>query len=223
MQVKCIIVCFIVFAYCNSGFSQDTAKYYYPSGQLRLLHVKVDSTVIYEKIFYENGRLMVEGYMKFVDGSYRLLNVKAYYDDGAVKSVFCDTSYTLYERNGSAYLHKQMKDGIENGDGFIYQNGLLFIQNHYRNGQKDGRQISYYMRSGKLAAEENYSNGRLDGLSKNYDTLGNISMTLLYKNGAVLRATYFDPTEKIIRTSDGQAEDKKRQQTENFSKDALHR
>jgi antitoxin component YwqK of YwqJK toxin-antitoxin module len=165
---------------------------------------------------------MTDGYMRFMDGEYRLLNLKAYYKNGTVKVISCDTSYTMYEPGGKVYSHCQMQDGVKNGNSFNYIDGLLMIRGHFKNGQRDGKQISYHMGSGKLASEENYANGKLDGPVKEYDTLGNISRKILYKNGSVIKATYFDSTGEIIGTTDGQEYDKNRKNVENFSKDATH-
>jgi hypothetical protein len=55
MPAKPIILFFIFSAYYNNGLSQDTEKYYFPSGQLKLLQAKVDSSTLYEKEFYDIG------------------------------------------------------------------------------------------------------------------------------------------------------------------------
>ena len=92
----------------------------------------------------------------------------------------------MYEPNGEVYFHHQTKDGIKNGESFTYFEGLLVLHGQYKNDQKNGRQISYYA-TGKIFSEENYLNDRLDGMLKDYDTLGNISDAVLYRNGVVVR------------------------------------
>jgi antitoxin component YwqK of YwqJK toxin-antitoxin module len=112
-------------------FAQDsTNKSFYPNGQLRGFQIKKDSVTVYEKVFYENALTEGEGIARLINGKFRPIQYKSFYEDGSIKVLTCDTS--IYDPDGKISSHAQLKNGLKSGNYVSYLDGKLFLQHNLK-------------------------------------------------------------------------------------------
>ena len=192
------IIFFILIS--KASFCQDsTNKIYYPSGQLKSFQIKRDSLNIYEKDFYENGKVSGEGFGSFTNGKYNAKNYKRYYETGILKATFTDTLLEAFEEDGRIYMHVEMFNGIKNGEFRSYLVNKLSMVMHYKNGKKDGLLKSFNVKTGKISMEENYKDDKQTGPSRHYDENGKIKKEVFYEEDCPIKVIYYGKNSNPIK------------------------
>ncbi len=184
---------------CDCHSQDSTHKMYYPGGQLKSFQIRRDSSLVYEKDFYESGKLAGEGLGSIAKGKYIPKQFKMYYENGVLKSNNCDSVLVEYDSVGRMYLHIPKVNGVMNGESQYYLENKLGSVINYKNGKRDGLTIVYDLKTGMKAFEENYKNGIQVGSSKYYDEKGQLQKEVFHQ-GLLVKVIYYDKNLKPIRT-----------------------
>lgn len=198
--MRLLIIIFFLTTSKTCLCQDSTNKIYYPSGQLKSFQIKKDSQNIYEKDFYENGKVSGEGFGSFTNGKYNAKNYKRYYETGILKATFTDTLLEAFEEDGRIYMHVEMENGIKNGEFRSYLVNKLSMIMHYKNGKKDGVSKSFNIKTGKVSMEENFKNGLQTGPARHYDENGKLTKEIFYEGDCPVKAIYYDKSSKPIKT-----------------------
>ena len=200
MTMRFQLVIFLLTLLAYDTFAQDsTNKSFYANGQLRGFHIKKDSVTVYEKVFYENGSTSGEGIARLINGKYRPIQYKSFYEDGSIKVLTCDTSTTIYNPDGKISSHFQLKNGLKNGNSVFYLEDKLYFTLQFINDKRDGLQISYDLDTGKKSLEETYKNDKKFGVTKHYNKDGRIIKEIYYNDDCPTMAVYFDKNGKVTK------------------------
>lgn len=148
----------------------------------------------YSKIFYPNGKVSSEGYMRNgkPDGYW-----KTYYPTGVIKSEgnrrnhLLDSTWNFYNELGDTLQKVNYILGKRNGYTIEYfvasskdpmNKEKVMSKELYINDKKEGLSI-YYHPNGQIKEEVQYINSKRNGLSKEYDDKGNVITIMNYNNG----------------------------------------
>lgn len=158
----------------------------------------------FNTIYYPNGKILSEGYMKEgkPDGYW-----KSYYTTGILKSegnrknFLLDSIWIFYNSTGDTLQKLNYLIGKKNGYCFEYnidrskpdEIGKIKSKELYINDSKEGK--SYYYEKGRLVEEVNYKNNKKDGLSLEYEN-DRIITIKRYNKGSIVEI------EKINRYND---------------------
>ncbi|MBO5997035.1 MAG: hypothetical protein J6P93_00710 [Alphaproteobacteria bacterium] len=74
-------------------------------------------------------------------------------------------------------------DGLSKG--YYGENGQLWWERTYKDGEKDGPEKWYY-ENGQLMSEQTYKNGKEDGPGKRYNRNGELNGEAIYKDGRLI-------------------------------------
>ena len=217
MGIKSCITLIILIVIYRDSYSQDTTKNYYPSGKIGLAQVRIDSINMYEKTYYESGNIKSEGYVRFLQGKWRLQNFKSFYESGSLWVHSCDTSITMYDEDGKIYSHQQVLKGVMNGKGFLFIDGELLSVKEFKNDKLDGLRLTYGSK-GRLSIKETYKEDKREGVAEFFDSTGRVIERRIYKSDKPVNVTYFDSEGKIIRVTDGTEEYLKEKQLQDLLK-----
>ena len=199
MRFLTIFLVLVIFS-CDCHSQDSINKIYYPGHQLKSFQIKKrDTSTIYEKDFYESGKVVGEGLGILTNGKYKPIQYKTYYENGVLKSNICDTVDVAYESDGRIYLHTQKVNGLKNGESQYYLENKLCSIINYKSDKRDGLSIVYDIKTGKKAFEENYQNGIQVGPSKYYDENGQLNKEVFHE-GSLVKVIYYDKNSKPIRT-----------------------
>jgi uncharacterized protein len=150
----------------------------------------------YNKIYYENGKISSEGYMRNgqPDGFW-----KTYHKNGFIKSegnrkdYKLDSIWTFYSDSGKVILKITYFEGKKNGIRTTYQEDEITDEN-FVNDVKQGFSYTYYP-DGKMWKEINFIDGLEEGIGKEYaQTDGRVIKLINYKKGFI---TDFENINKI--------------------------
>lgn len=198
--MRILTVIFILVVCGTKCFSQDSInKIYFQDGKIKSFQIKQDSITIYEKSFYENGRVSGEGTGFISNGKFVAKDFKRYYESGELWYSMTDSLSLSYERDGQLYMKVQMINGIKNGFMDVYQNGELVYKIEYKNDLKNGRLITYNLKTNKISFEDTYKDGSRLGPSKHYDNGGKLVKELFYKDNCILKVVYYNKKGKITK------------------------
>ena len=182
----------LLLIFSNSAFSQDTIKYFYPTGQLRSLQIKVGSNLIFEKSFYENGQLEGEIYAYLTKDKPLVKSIKTYFETGKLKDIRNDTIEIRYEPDGSVFQTSQYKDFKKNGISRTYLAKKLWLEMNFVNGIQNGWTTTYDTSGKFITTKEFYRDGKQEGPTKYYNEKGILTKTIYYKDKCPYKAEYFD-------------------------------
>ncbi len=149
----------------RNGLEDGTWEWYYPDGKL------------WRSEEYFNGN---------EDGI-----ATEYAEDG---SVISQGDYVEGEKEGEWFYlvgdHKEegsyivgLREGVWK---YYYQDGTLQFEGRYSQGNPDGKHVYYYP-SGMIMEEQYYANGIMEKNWKKYDELGNVILTITYRNNQEFR------------------------------------
>ena len=79
-----------------------------------------------------------------------------------------------------------------------YSSTLPWIVGFFEHGKRSGRWKEYYKGTDKLCRTEHWRDDKLNGIRTRYDREGNVTETILFKNGAAVTKTNID-LEKALR------------------------
>lgn len=87
-----------------------------------------------------------------------------------------------FDSRGKLWIEVNYKNGFFNGylRKFFYKNGALMTEEHYIDGLKDGKEITYF-KSGKISTIATFRKGKPDGIMKVYN-----------RHGKIIRETEYD-------------------------------
>ncbi|NTW25588.1 MAG: toxin-antitoxin system YwqK family antitoxin [Lentimicrobium sp.] len=120
------------------------------------------------------------------------------YKQGIKNGIFVEIS-----KQGNLVSEQYFTNNIPDGPHRIYgPGGSPLAVNNYREGQLHGIQVVYYENLRKKSEESNYVNGVKDGLSRWYNTEGNILVEYNYVNGLLEGEQKSFYSNKNIRTSE---------------------
>jgi antitoxin component YwqK of YwqJK toxin-antitoxin module len=173
-------------------FSQDTTRIFYSSGKLAALQVKPDSSHIWERAFYESGKISGETIAIIKDGKNIITAFKEYFESGAPMVLINDTAELRYNQDGSIYKRSELKDHRKNGLSQTYLAGKLWLETTYKDNNKDGWMIDYDS-SGQIDSRTYYRNDKQEGPTKFYKK-GLLAKTIEYNNGCPVKVTYHNKT-----------------------------
>jgi len=110
--------------------------------------------------------------------------------------------YKTYDEHGNVRMKITSKDGKPHGIGYFYrENGSLQYEAEFTNGVLDGRLNQYYV-NGAIHNEMHYTNGVYDGIQKTFDTDGNQTAEIIYKQGSPISGYVIFNNEKIDLTEE---------------------
>ena len=184
----------------NSSFSQDTVKYFYPTGQLRSWQIKIDSNFIFKKSFYEGGQVEGEAYAYLTKDKPLIKSMKTYFVTGELKDVRNDTFEIRYEPDGSVFQTSQYKNFKKNGISRTYLAKRLWLDMEFVNGIQNGWTTTYDTSGKFITMKEFYHDGKQKGPTKYYNKNGILTKTIYYKDKCPYKAEYFDSKGKLINT-----------------------
>lgn len=174
MRYRFILLLF--FVYAVQGFSQAELN---PNG--------------YNKIFYPNGSLQSEGFLK--DGKPEGYWI-SYYPTGVKKSEGRRTNYQLdsilvfYNLVGDTVSKMSYLNGLKNGYTFKYYEepeqaiGKYISKELFVNDQLEGTAY-YYYESGLVKEMANYANNKREGFSYEFEKDGRIVAIYSYRKGVI--------------------------------------
>lgn len=94
--------------------------------------------------------------------------------------------YRVYYPDGNVKMEIQSKEGKPNGMGRFYtQDGVLYMQGSFIDGQADGVFYNYYP-SGGIHNEMNYEKGIKNGVQKSYDEDAQLITEVQFENGVAV-------------------------------------
>jgi uncharacterized protein len=148
----------------------------------------------YNKIYYPNGKVSSEGYMKNgkPEGYW-----KTYYPTGVLKSEgnrrnhLLDSTWNFYNELGDTLQKVNYIMGKRNGYTIEYfgaslkdpmNKGKIKSRELYINDKKEGLSI-YYHPNGQIKEEVQYLSNKRNGLSKEFEEKGNVITIMNYING----------------------------------------
>jgi antitoxin component YwqK of YwqJK toxin-antitoxin module len=162
------------------SISQDTAKTYHADGQVHILSLKKGADHLYEKIFYESGKLASEG--EVIISAKEMIWGKAYYEDGGKKLLVTDSFEILYDNDSALVSITPRKNYKKHGIRSIFVEKRLLSETEYKYGMKNGSQVIYDTVCNKFF-EEQYVNGKKDGKSIGFDREGKVEKIIYYSSG----------------------------------------
>jgi uncharacterized protein len=159
------------------------------------------------KIYYPNGKLSSEGYMRNgqPDGYWR-----TYYPSGIIKSEgnrknhLLDSIWVFYNEAGDTLRKVSYVMGKRNGYSIEYNvqhlqdpmlRGKVVSRELYVNDKKEGLS-TYYFANGKLREEAQYADNKRNGIAREFDTDGQLITLQRFYNGILVER------EKINRTDE---------------------
>ncbi len=197
--MRIISVLFYVAFACRS-FSQDTVKSYYPNRKLRSWSIKLDTNLVFEKSFYENGKLEGEVTMFITLGKPLFKSAKTYYETGEIKDLRNDTFQIRYEPDGSVFQTSQIRSYRKNGVTKTYLKKRLWLEVEFKDDLENGWTTTYNNSGTVKIKQEYYINGKQQGPIKYFDTIGKLVKTIYYLEGCPYKAEYFDKMGKLTQT-----------------------
>jgi antitoxin component YwqK of YwqJK toxin-antitoxin module len=157
---------------------------------------KKDS-LVFQKYYYPNGRISSEGYLRNGQPD---AYWKTYFENGKIKSEGnrvgqeLDSLWKFYDENGKLILDIQYKKGKKNGLKRTYVEGETVAEN-FVSDSKQGP-TTYYYPDGKVKKIVLFVNGLENGISREFDTLGNVITILEYKRGYLVSREYVNRRDK---------------------------
>lgn len=174
--------------------AQDTTRIYYPSGKLGALQVrqKPDTTIIWERSFFESGQLRGE-VTAIQEGEKRavILKMIEYDDSGRLWAQVNDTASIRYEPDGSIYEFAPLKNHRRNGTTKTWLAGKLGFTIDYKDDKKDGWLISYND-DGSLSSKTSYRDDKQEGPTIFYNKNGKLKKTIDYTAGCPIKVICYD-------------------------------
>lgn len=123
-----------------------------------------------EKTYEEGKTAFCEGFFAFPD------YVCSDKDGNPISGI-------MHSRSGGKYSYKNGKlDGVSK----FYDDGRLWYETEFKNGEIDGVEREYY-ENGRLKREENYKNNKKDGIAKYYTYDGKLADEKNYKDGNLIK------------------------------------
>jgi len=146
----------------------------------------------YVRFYYDNNVISSEGYLE--DGKPNYYWISYYMNgkkrsEGNRKNFLLDSTWIFYNEYGDTIEIINYKEGKKHGLCLIYEwtynndgskKGGLVAREIYIDDKKEG--LAYYYKDGKLYKTVTYKNGKKWGLSKVYDTIGNVIEVSEYVN-----------------------------------------
>lgn len=80
----------------------------------------------------------------------------------------------LLDSSGKLVYEGGFKDGLFDGQGKVYKDGMVVLEGQFTNDKLNGYGKSYYLETGVLAYEGSYTNGQKSGSGKAYDPSGKL-------------------------------------------------
>jgi antitoxin component YwqK of YwqJK toxin-antitoxin module/Tfp pilus assembly protein PilF len=188
----------------NGQLEGVAINYYYNGSKRSEVNYKVGKKDGEERLYYDNGSLKATNIYNngILTGA-----AKEYYKSGQLKAVGIyvngkeDGPYKSYHTNGSISIELTMvKDKAEGEWKSYYENGKIKEKRNYLTNLEEGLHQEYYENS-QLSATYSTKKGKINGLATNYSKEGKIYSKLLYNNGVITTAEYFDPAGKRLSAS----------------------
>jgi len=191
------LILIILLSPCLKCLSQDTIWKYYPSNKIRSWQVKIDSNLIFEKSFYENGEVEGEVYAYLTSGKPLIKSFKSYYQTGTLKGIINDTVAIIYNLDGSVFQIAQYKNYKKHGITRTYRENKLSSEMEFVNDIQNGW-VTRYDTSGDLLMRQYYHNGIQQGPANFYNN-GILTKKIYYKNYCPYKAEYYNRKGKLIK------------------------
>jgi len=150
-------------------------------------------SLIYTKIYYTNGTLSSEGYLRNnkPDGYWKTYSDKGVLiTEGNRKNYELDSLWKFYNDSSKLYMTIYYKNGKKNGIKTTY-NEIGKMEENYKDDIKEGFSISYYGDT-LIRKIVNFVNGKENGLSKEFSKEGLIISLVEYKYGFVVGREYIN-------------------------------
>jgi antitoxin component YwqK of YwqJK toxin-antitoxin module len=200
MKMYRFLFLLLLFHFSPDLSAQDTTRIYYGSGKLRGLDIKLDSTHVWERAFYESGRLEAEITAQILPGSEKHLieAMKTYYEDGVLKDLINDSVEIRYEQDGSIFQHSVLKGHRKNGLSCTYLDHRLWLEVTYKDNKKEGWLISFDSAQ-RIVNKTFYRNDQQSGPTLFYRK-GILVKAIEDEKGCPVKAEYFDVKGHLLRT-----------------------
>lgn len=194
----------------DKGKKNGVWKYYLNKKPLCVIYYKNDSKDSLWKSFYKNGNKhslvnFKDGYKNGMDERFDEMGNKSF--SALYRNDTLAGSYIIYNSNGQIRLNIEYKNGapftvfalndlnghpldpgtIKNGNGSFKTYGaedVLYMEESYINGLKDGTSVTYFTKSGKINIQGEYKKGKKIGNWDFYNTKGDKFKTISYKENA---------------------------------------
>jgi len=187
---------FFIFLFCFQSFSQNQYSEngdrhglwqgYYESGKLRYEGVFRDGKEIgVFKYYFESGNLEKE--LLYIEDGVRA-KVRMYYSNKNIKILgeYCFKkrcgTWDYFDDLGNMIFRENYKDGVLNGDYFIFFSGVLTDIYKYENGKKNGISKTFFS-TGQVKIIKNYLDDKLHGKYEVFSKEGKLIESVNYING----------------------------------------
>jgi uncharacterized protein len=160
----------------------------------------------YNKIFYPNGKISSEGYMRNgqPDGYW-----KTYFPSGVIKSEgnrknhLLDSIWIFYNESGDTLQKVSYIMGKRNGYTVGYQvqpgidpmfRGRIISRELYVNDKKEGPSLYFYS-NGRIKEEVQFSENKKNGIVREYDEAGTLITLQRFNNGVLVERERLNRTD----------------------------
>ncbi len=160
---------------------------------LQLIAQQKNDTMIFTKIYYSNGKISSEGFIRNnkPDGYWKTYSEKGILvSEGNRKNFELDSLWKFYNDSSKLFMTVNYVKGKKNGFKTTY-NEIGKICENYKEDIKEGLTIYFYGDT-IIRKTVNFVNGKENGLSKEYSNEGLIISLVDYKFGFVVNREYIN-------------------------------